>query len=369
MLRDHPHGELDAHAHRIIRTPSARLDTVERRDAFGRLARARRTVKLHLTAACNLRCSNCYSDPAARDVLTHAEIVRLLDELRGSGCRLDLLGGEPLVRPDLVELIRYARREVGIDSIFLYTNGTLIDDTIAVKLAAAGLDTAIVSLHGPEAAIHERMTGRKGTFDLTLRGIDSLARAGVRTYTFTVVCAINASRLDGMKAFASTRGAAALFFPYVPQRAHDGLCIADPAKLREALSFVVRASYVYRAELLRSLAEGCKLCRAFTRTVTVLADGTVTPCPFATLGIGNVRQKPLQRILAESYCHPELAEFLADPPECSTCSIRGVCGGGCRAGRFTVYGDRRGKDLNCLAGPFEAPISVGALPDYLPYVY
>jgi radical SAM protein with 4Fe4S-binding SPASM domain len=356
----------------LLRSPRSargRLGSAERLDAFGRLSEGHHTVKLHLTSRCNLRCRNCYNDATTEQSLSRAEIFALLAGLRGRPCRLDLLGGEPMLYPDLLDVVRQARTEVGIPSVFLYTNATCIDEVGARQLAAAGLDTAIVSLHGDRAAVHEQLTGIPGSFERTCRGMAALRAAGIRTYTFTVACAVNAGLLPTMQTFAAERGGGALFFPYVPQRRDDALTIADPTALRRTLSFIIRASYVYRSALLRSLGEGCKLCRAFTQTVTVLADGTVTPCPFLALGIGNIRQAPLHEILVASHGHPQLADLLADPEECQGCSIRGVCGGGCRAGRFTVHGDLLGRDLACLHGPFGERVALADLPEHLPYVY
>ena len=353
----------------LIRARAGALDTPERRAAFARLADGHHTVKVHLTAQCNLRCRSCYSETEVRHPLSRAEIFALVAQLRGRPCRLDLLGGEPVLHPDLVEIVAYARREIGIPSVFLYTNGTRIDDALAERLAAAGLQTAIVSLHASQASLHEQVTMRTGSFEQTCRGIEALVRAGVRTYTFTVACAVNGSVLEPMQAFAAERNLGALFFPYVPQQPNDELRITDPSSLRAALRFVIQSSYVYRSSLLRSLGEGCKLCRAFTQTVTVLADGTVTPCPFLALPLGNVRDAPLYELLTASYRHQELADLLADPDECQPCSIRSVCGGGCKAGRYTVRGELLRRDDNCLDGPFLGPISLTALPEYLPYVY
>jgi radical SAM protein with 4Fe4S-binding SPASM domain len=358
-----------AQDHALLRSPGANLDTAERRAAFARLAEAHHTVKLHLTTRCNLRCRNCYSDASRPEALSRAELLGLLAELRGRPCRLDLLGGEPTLHPDLEEVVTYARREAGVASVFLYTNGTRIDDAMAQRLVAAGLDTAIVSLHAPEAAEHEQLTGAAGSFEATVHGLDALIAAGVRTYTFTVACAVNAAKLTAMPAFAKARGAGALFFPYVPQRADDELRIVDPETLRRTLRFIIRSSYVYRSALLRSVGEGGKLCRAFVQTVTVLADGSVTPCPFVALPLGNIRETPLYQLLVDAHRHRALAEFLADPGECASCRIRGVCGGGCKAGRFTVHGELGRRDLCCLHGPFVEPVSMSALPDCLPYVY
>jgi radical SAM protein with 4Fe4S-binding SPASM domain len=359
----------DRRVHQVIREPAGDLADPERRDVFARLAAAHHTVKLHLTPACNLKCRNCYNDAAALGALQRAEIFGLLDQLKGRPARLDLLGGEPVLHPDLDEVVRYAREEVGLPGVFLYTNGTRIDAARAARLARAGCDTAIVSLHGPTAAIHERLTGSPGSFDATCRGIAALRDAGVRTYTFTVVGAANAERIAEMREFAGARGVGSIFFPYVPQREPDDLAIADDGLLRTALTQTIRHSYVYRSALLRCMAEGSKLCRAFTQTVTIFSDGTVTPCPFVALGIGNIRERPLYDLLVAAATDPRLAAFLADPAECRDCRIRRVCGGGCKAGCFTLHGALDRRDLNCRHGVFTTAVSVSALPEHLPYVY
>jgi len=113
-------------------------DTREtRRAAFVRLNTGFRTIKLHLTPTCNLRCQGCYDGPRCPSPLTLTELYRVLEMLRGHPCRLDLMGGEPTLHPDLVALVRYATHDCGVGDICLYTNGTRISASFANQLRDA----------------------------------------------------------------------------------------------------------------------------------------------------------------------------------------------------------------------------------------
>jgi len=76
------------------------------------------------------------------DLLPMHDIKRLLDEIAGVGTRLEILGGEPLLRDDLAEIIRYAKEEANVPQVVLYTNALGADQRRAGELRSAGLDAA-----------------------------------------------------------------------------------------------------------------------------------------------------------------------------------------------------------------------------------
>ncbi len=117
----------------------------------------RPVVVWNVTRACNLACTHCYASakrtPAA-DELTGDEARAFLDDLARYGVPAVLIsGGEPLARPDLLDLMTYGV-ERGL-RFTLSTNGTLIDDITARRLKTAGLIYAGVSIDGPEE-LHDR---------------------------------------------------------------------------------------------------------------------------------------------------------------------------------------------------------------------
>ncbi|MEJ5348831.1 MAG: 12,18-didecarboxysiroheme deacetylase [Desulfosoma sp.] len=138
-------------------------------------------VVWNMTRRCNLKCVHCYAQALDRhfpDELTTAEGKLLLDDLAAFGCPVVLFsGGEPLMRPDLVELAAYAV-EKGMRAV-VSTNGTLITPGIAQELRHIGLSYVGISLDGMES-VNDRFRGVKGAFQRAMEGIAACREAGIK---------------------------------------------------------------------------------------------------------------------------------------------------------------------------------------------
>jgi 12,18-didecarboxysiroheme deacetylase len=138
-------------------------------------------VVWNTTRRCNLKCVHCYShseDKTYQGELSFDEGKALIDDLSDFGSPVILFsGGEPLIRKDILELIRYAvskgRRAV------VSTNGTLIDAGMAVKLKEIGLSYVGISLDGLRET-HDSFRGFKGTFDRAMQAIDNCREVGLK---------------------------------------------------------------------------------------------------------------------------------------------------------------------------------------------
>jgi radical SAM protein with 4Fe4S-binding SPASM domain len=130
---------------------------------------------------CNLRCAHCYSGSADRaypEELTTAEGGALIDDLARFGVPVILFsGGEPLMRPDILELIARARKR-GVRSV-LSTNGTLITPALARELKRLDLSYAGISLDGLEDT-HDRFRGVPGAFRRAMAGLEACREAGIK---------------------------------------------------------------------------------------------------------------------------------------------------------------------------------------------
>lgn len=139
-------------------------------------------VVFNCTARCNLKCVHCYSSSDGRQKeaeMTTPQARLLIDQAADFGCPVLLFsGGEPLLRKDLFELIAYAGQK-GLRTV-LSTNGTLITEQAADKLAALNLSYAGISLDGP-ADLHDRFRGVQGSFAATMKGIANCRNAQIRT--------------------------------------------------------------------------------------------------------------------------------------------------------------------------------------------
>ena len=130
---------------------------------------------LSLTTRCNLKCLMCgvsIEPSSENDELSSAECKRLIDQSAGLGIgHLIFSGGEPLLRRDIFDLIRYAVSR-NITMVDIITNGLLIDEFTAKNLTRIGLNHITVSLDGLED-VHNGIRG-DGSYRRTVQAIDSI---------------------------------------------------------------------------------------------------------------------------------------------------------------------------------------------------
>jgi len=164
-----------------------------------------------LTERCNLRCVHCYinqpvgsQEAAAREV-TLPQVRRILDEIADAGCLFLLLtGGEPLLRPDLGDIYRYAKRKGMLISLF--TNGTLLTPQIADLLAELPPYVIEITLYGATQETYERVTGAPGSYARCMRGIELAVERGLRLNLKSVLLRANRHELDAMIALTKQFG-------------------------------------------------------------------------------------------------------------------------------------------------------------------
>jgi radical SAM protein with 4Fe4S-binding SPASM domain len=138
-----------------------------------------RKVDLYVTYRCNLRCKMCWlwgesgTQPRTEE-MSLADIEVLIDRIKAFRPLIAFSGGEPLTRPDIIEILDYARRQSLRTE--LLTNGTLITPEHARGLAGR-VDRVLISIDGPRET-NDLIRGR-GSFDRTVRGIE-LLQAAVR---------------------------------------------------------------------------------------------------------------------------------------------------------------------------------------------
>ncbi|HVN74821.1 MAG TPA: radical SAM protein [Thermoanaerobaculaceae bacterium] len=169
-----------------------------------------------LTGRCNLACSMCYvREPvcnrlARSSELSAAQWLAVAREATDAGMLFLLLtGGEVLVRPDFFEIYE-PLTELGL-SITLFTNGTLITEEAASRLASAAPNRLEITLYGASAAVYEAVTGVPGSFRRCITGIERLLHAGIVPGLKTTLTRTNIRDLPAMKEMAAKWG---LHFAY-----------------------------------------------------------------------------------------------------------------------------------------------------------
>ena len=127
---------------------------------------------LEITPGCNLHCRHCYTESSP--LLKNPKEEVLADAYR-AGCRqVQFIGGEPTYNTRLVQYIATARK-LGYTFIEVYTNLTLVSERLADEFRTYGVHLA-TSFYSSRKEIHDSITGVKGSFEKTLKGIQCVLR-------------------------------------------------------------------------------------------------------------------------------------------------------------------------------------------------
>lgn len=153
-----------------------------------RRGRPLRDLRISVMDRCNFRCPYCMPENQyhrdfqflhSDERLSFTEITRLARLFVERGVtKLRLTGGEPLLRPGLVDLIGELSLIEGVEDLALTTNGILLAQH-AAALKGAGLDRVTVSFDALDEATFRRMSGGRGTPERVLEGIDAAIEAGL----------------------------------------------------------------------------------------------------------------------------------------------------------------------------------------------
>lgn len=166
---------------------------------------------MELTERCNLECAHCYinlpanDQQARREELTYGQLCGILDQIAEEGClTLLLTGGEPLLRPDFLDIYAYAKRKGFL--ITLFTNGTMLTPEIADVLQEWHPFLVEITLYGITPETYERVTGVPGSYQRCMKGIQLLRERDIPFKLKIVVMTLNQREFTAVQQYASDLG-------------------------------------------------------------------------------------------------------------------------------------------------------------------
>lgn len=318
---------------------------------------------LHVGDGCNLSCAHCLLGEA-RDTHTldgdlATDIVR--QGLAAGVTRFYMTGGEPILYPSFFEL---ARRITPEAHLAVLTNGTLIDGSVAARLAALPRLTLQVSLEGADPQTHDAVRGA-GAFDGAMAGIRSLLSAGVLPSISTTLTTLNVDGLTDVTRFVGELGLSHQNIIWLHARgrtARDASLLVEPSRMAEAMRLAalrgeecgvtVDNFCQIRGRMAAPAGTKHDLCHCAYEMLCVGPDGQVYPCP-ALVGdpvfaAGDLRTSPLEEIRAGSRVLAAIRDLSVVKQEgCDRCDIRFLCGGGCLSQTYYQTGRLDGPDPYC----------------------
>lgn len=341
-------------------------------------------VAWETTRACPLACRHCRAAAqhhAHPSELTTAEGRALMDDLaRGfPGAMIILTGGEPLTRPDTLELAAYGTA-LGLRVALSVDVGRLLTPQRCREIRAAGVLAVSFSLHFPDPARSDAFASTPGFHEGALEGLANLRAAGQHFQLHTTVMRSNAALLPRMHRLVGDLGAGAweLFF-LVPTGRGRLLASEElsPQEQERVLRWLYRlqrhspfpvkqicAPHFRRIEVLEArrrgerrperlglrlgtLSRGCLSGNGFCFVSHV---GDVCGCGFLPLSVGNVRDRSFSAIYTEA----PLFQAFRDPAmlggDCGACTFAALCGG-CRARAYAATGDPLAEEPDCAFAP------------------
>lgn len=340
-----------------------------------------RLVAWEVTRSCNLVCKHCraeaHTEPYPNEFSTE-EAKALIDTFPETGSPIIIFtGGEPLMRPDIFELVRYARSK-GLRSV-MAPNGTLITPEIAKEIKDSGIARCSISIDGAEAESHDTFRGMPGAFDASMRGIAYLKEHGVEFQINTTVAKWNLNKFKDIFALAEKLGAAAWhIFLLVPMgratEIQEQVISAEEYEevlnwfydFRKTTSMHLKATcapHYYRIMRQRAKEDGVPVtpenfgmdartrgCLGGTGFCFISHTGQVQPCGYLELDCGNVRSTPFPEIWRSSTYFQQFRTPVAYKGKCKTCEYHKVCGG-CRARAYSIHGDHMAQEPLCSYTP------------------
>ena len=322
-------------------------------------------VSWNTTNACNMYCDHCYRDAGckAEEELSTAEAKTLLEQIARAGFKIMIFsGGEPLMRPDIVELVAYAA-SLGLRPVF-GTNGTLITLEMAQKLKAAGAMGMGISLDSMDREKHNAFRKFPGAWEGAVQGMRNCRAAGLPFKIHTTVMEWNNHELEALTDFAVAEGAVAHHFFFLVPTGRAKTIEAESLRAEayeDTLTRIMKKQQEVDIELkptcapqfLRIAAQmGMKTrfrrgCLAGTAYCIISPRGKVQPCAYLNMELGDVRQTPFDEIWKNSEVLNKL-RTLEYSGGCGSCEYKRACGG-CRA-RAAYYheGDYMAEEPWCL---------------------
>lgn len=342
------------------------------------------TLQWHVTAKCPNRCIHCYlmnSEGYKSEIeneLSFNECVKIIDDFEtmlkawNIQGRINFTGGDPLLKPEIFDLIKYAR-DKNI-SVGILGNAEHLNIKIVSKLKALGIESYQVSIDGMEET-HDILR-KKGSFKQTLKGLKILNQVGVCSEVMFTVSKRNMEELvDVIRLVAREKVSVFDFHRLVPIGKGEQLK-NELIEAKEYRNLLLKVREEYR----RLIREGSKTifgtkenlwillykelglfrpvtkdketifrgCAMGVNFLVVVADGTVYPCRRLPITIGKV---PTQR-LKEIFIHSSKLNRIRQVErmkKCSRCDLLQYCRG-CPAVAWGAKGDYFAPDPQCWVG-------------------
>ena len=327
-----------------------------------------RNVYLYITDKCQLRCGHCYMGDrleAAKTMPKPEVINNLILWRKMGGSKLSILGGEPTLHPDFVEIIEYANA-LGYEKVILNTNGLAPSRRVLGALEPPDFAYIQVSLDGASASTHDPIRG-KGTFNQSWTTTRELCRRGFDTRIICTVNKVNMAECLNLLPMADEAGVSLVKYhvfsgigvgnenedwivrPGEWVNFYEGL---EQLKGKYKAQIWYQPTYARKEKIEQFAGEGFRGCvgRTLDR-ISIFPDGRAYVCSYlfdTDLNYANVVDGQIQ--LNKGHNEFDLFTSALSEASCGSCKAASVCMGGCPAEEIVMGSP------SCVSDPDIIPV-------------
>ena len=308
---------------------------------------------VHLLNRCNLHCIGCYSmnsDRNREEDLSTDKWKLALKRLRNMGVgELVISGGEPLLREDIVDLMRYAKKDLNMESITLITNGTVSFD---FSRLCGLIDLLAISIDGYNVE-NPTFLRDKGIFEKVVSSIERAQKSGLEVCMIPTVHKKNCEHLRDYSMLADELGVSinfsilsvpcnSVFKDFIPDNRSLDTMAQTMFELNASVDDIASAGDGICAQC------GCGLGK---RMISVDSKGNIYPCHilhYPNLKLGSIFEEKYGQDSFDNSVISECENATVDSIEgCKECEYKYICGGGCRGRAYFYSKNLKAKDPYC----------------------
>lgn len=335
-------------------------------------------LQWHITERCNRRCAHCYQETPSSDELEFQDILKVIEQFkdilqrcnsvkRPSPARgqINITGGEPFIRKDFLDLLEVFYSNRDLFSFAIFTNGSYIDETMAIRLRKLRPVFVQVSIEGTKET-NDSIRG-PGAYDQTVSALIHLNKHTVPTFISFTAHKKNFREFPEVARLGRELGVRRVWSDrLIPWGTGTELkdSVLSPGETREFFEIMYGShneamqafsrTEVAMHRALQFLVGGGKpyTCAAGKSLLAVMPNGDLYPCRRMPVRIGNLMKEPL----ADLYCRSEIFHDLRNQDivtrGCEGCSFIKQCRGGLRCLSYAMTGSPFNVDPGCWLARF-----------------
>lgn len=257
-----------------------------------------------LTYKCQCKCIHCsaglYKKDRSRE-LSFEEVIRLLEQIEKLRVpRINLSGGEALLRSDIFEIIEYAsKRFVTV----LESNGQLLNEETIRRLKKSNISCIAVSIDSYISHTHDKLRNLEGCFERAIIGITNCVKNKIPCLISTYISSERADseNIKGLMALAKKMKVLAV--RVMPPRPVGSFSCYTSSLLNKEQERYIERNIDPAIAYFKGIPAP-RICGIFTKATFYISPyGEVQPCPFMPLAFGNIKKEPLESLLGRMFDH------------------------------------------------------------------